>query len=113
MKKIFLIVLTFILLCGCSKEKESNIDVYKIMEEKEHIIVDVRTKEEYDELHVVGAINIPVDEIDENIDLDKDKIIFVYCRSGNRSSQAYSTLTSLGYVVYDLGALASINLEKE
>ena len=112
MKKIiFLFIFSIFLLCGCSKEAET--DVYKIMKDNDHIIVDVRTKEEYDELHVVDAINIPVDEIDKNIDLDKDKIIFVYCRSGNRSSQAYSILTNLGYTVYDLGALSSINLEKE
>ena len=110
MKKI-LIVFLCILLCGCSNERES--DIEKIMKEKEYVIIDVRTKEEYDESHVVNSINIPYDEIDSKIDIDKDKIIFVYCKSGRRSSIAYDTLKSLGYTVYDLGAYDKIDLEKE
>ena len=46
-----------------------------------------------------GAINIPYDEIDENVELSKEKTILVYCRSGKRSSIAYEQLTSLGYEV--------------
>ena len=111
MKKILLVIVCGLLLFGCSKAKET--DVYKIMEENDHIIVDVRTKEEYDESHIVNAINIPYDEIAKNVDLDKNKIIFVYCKSGNRSGIAYNTLTNLGYTVYDLGSFSSINLEKE
>lgn len=83
------------------------------MKEKEYVIVDVRTKEEYNESHIKDAINIPYDEIDENIEIDKDKVIFVYCKSGNRSGIAYNTLKSLGYTVYDLGAFNNIDLEKE
>lgn len=110
MKK-FLIVFLCILLCGCSKAKEN--DIEKIMKDKEYVIIDVRTKEEYDESHVVNSINIPYDEIDSKIEIDKDKIIFVYCKSGRRSSIAYDTLKNLGYTVYDLGAYDKINLEKE
>lgn len=110
MKKI-LIVFLCILLCGCSNEKES--DIEKIMRENEYVIIDVRTKEEYDESHVINSLNIPYDEIDAKIDIDKDKIIFVYCKSGRRSSIAYDTLKSLGYTVYDLGAYDKIDLEKE
>lgn len=76
------------------------------MAENEYIIVDVRTKEEYEESHISGAINIPYDEITDNNTLDKDKIIFVYCRSGARSEIAFNTLTNLGYTVYGLGAFS-------
>lgn len=107
MKKIVLVFL-ILLLVGCSSE-----NVYEIMKQNEHIILDVRTKEEYDSLHIKNSINIPLDLIDESIDLDKDKIIFVYCKSGNRSKVAYNKLKELGYTVYDLGALADIDLEKE
>lgn len=110
MKKILIIFLC-ILLCACSNEKENDID--KIMKEDNYVIIDVRTKEEYDESHVINSINIPYDEIDSTIDIDKSKTIFVYCKSGRRSSIAYNTLTSLGYVVYDLGAYDQIKLEKE
>lgn len=111
MKRIVLLIILFIGLCGCSNNNE--LDYKKLMKENKYIILDVRTKEEYNEGHIVNSINIPYDEINENTKLDKDKIIFVYCRSGNRSSIAYNTLNNLGYTVYDLGAIETIELEKE
>lgn len=118
MKKIIVILLLTLSLCGCGtvkevEEKNSEISLEEIMKEDNYIIVDVRKKEEYDESHVVGAINIPYDAIDENTELDKNKTIIVYCRSGNRSGIAKKTLTDLGYEVVDLGAFSSITLDKE
>lgn len=112
MKKIVLMLCLSLCLYGCGNTSNEE-DIKKLMSENEYIIVDVRTVEEYEELHIVGAINIPYDEIDENSNLDKDKIIFVYCRSGARSENAFNTLTNLGYTVYDLGALSNIDLPKE
>ena len=77
-----------------------------------YIIVDVRTAEEFMDGHLVGAINIPYDEID-TVELDKTKNIFVYCKSGKRSGIAFHTLQELGYHVYDLGSYDDIDLEKE
>jgi len=122
MKKIlnlfFVSIIAASLFTACDK-KEENIsetenltEVEKLMRDNEYIIVDVRTKSEYLSGHLVGAINIPYDQISED-DLDKDKLIFVYCKSGSRSQIAYETLTELGYSVYDLGAYSSINLPKE
>jgi len=110
MKKVLLILVFSLMLCGCNDKEK---DVYDIMNEQEHIIIDVRTKEEYRESHIKDAINIPYDQIDEDIDMDKDKVIFVYCKSGGRSEVAFNTLTDLGYTVYDLGAFSSIDLPKE
>ena len=111
MKKILIVLILSLTLCGCNNEKELNLET--VMKENKYVIVDVRTKEEYDESHLKESINIPYNEIDENIELDKEKVILVYCRSGNRSSIAYDTLTDLGYIVYDLGAFSKIDLPKE
>lgn len=111
MKKILVLILCLIL-CGCTDTSKES-DIEKIMKENDYVIIDVRTKEEYDELHVKDSINIAYDEIDSSIDIDKDKIIFVYCKSGKRSSIAYNNLKNLGYTVYDLGAIDQINLPKE
>jgi len=115
MKKLLIGLILSLMLCSCAKtENGDNVNALDAIIEKEnYIILDVRTKEEYDSGHVVGAINIAYDEINENIDLDKDKDILVYCKSGTRSAIAYDTLTALGYSVYDLGAYASIDLEKK
>ena len=62
-----------------------NIDNYKYL--------DVRTKNEYAENHVKGAINLPLFELKESIHLlDKDSSYMVYCRTGYRSSVASSLL---------------------
>lgn len=118
MKKIIIMILIVLSLCGCNNEKETkNIlnkeYIEKIVLDKEYVIVDVRTKEEYDELHVVNAMNIPLSNINTETELDKEKIIFVYCKSGNRSNTAYKILSDLGYMVYDLGSINNISLSKE
>lgn len=114
MKKVLLITcIALLLIVGCSNKEEPTKTLEDILKENNYIVVDVRTKEEYELSHVKDSLNIPYDEIDENTDLDKSKTILVYCRSGKRSSIAYNTLTSLGYDVIDLGAYDSITLEKE
>lgn len=64
------------------------------------IILDVRTREEYDEKHILNAICIPNETIgtEPPAELpDKDQLILVYCRSGNRSKQASEKLAAMGY----------------
>lgn len=112
MKKIVIILLLSLSLFGCN-QKANPKNLYQIMRENKHIIIDVRTEEEYAESHIVASINIPYDKIDKNISIDKEKIIFVYCKSGTRSNIAYKKLISLGYTVYDLGAFDNIDLPKE
>jgi rhodanese-related sulfurtransferase len=76
-------------------------DIASIMNSNdEYIIVDVRTFEEYSEGHIPGAINIPNESIvDKQPELlpDKDALILIYCRSGNRSKQAAQKLLDMGY----------------
>lgn len=111
MKKILLTLILTLTLFGCTSEEQ--LDLGAVMKEDNYVIVDVRTKDEYDEAHLIDAINIPYDEINEETDLDKSKTILVYCRSGNRSGIAYETLKKLGFEVYDLGAFSEIELPKE
>ena len=77
-----------------------------------YLIIDVRTREEYGEGHIEGSFNIPYDEINDLIDIDKDAVLFVYCKSGKRSKIAAEKLLELGFKVYDLGAYESIDLEE-
>lgn len=73
----------------------------KIMDSgKEHIILDTREQDEFDEGHIPGAILIPYTEIEnkaEEMLPDKDVQILVYCRSGRRSKIASESLAKLGY----------------
>lgn len=78
-------------------------------EEKDYIILDVRTQEEFSEKHIPNAINIPNETIGNCPILElpmKNQLIFVYCRSGNRSKQAAEKLAALGYKnVYEFGGI--------
>lgn len=73
------------------------------------IIVDVRTKEEYDDGHIPGAICIPNEDIgtEQPAELPAlDQIILVYCRSGRRSKEAAQKLADMGYSnLYEFGGI--------
>ena len=118
MKKLLLIFITALLLVGCAvpAEQESSYRqitmdaaVAMMKEEKNYIILDVRTAAEFNEKHIPGAINIPNETIgtDAIPELpDKEQLILVYCRSGNRSKQASEKLVKLGYTnVVEFGGI--------
>lgn len=107
MKNICLALFILILSSSCifSKGegyKRISMDEAKTLMEKEegYILLDVRTKGEYESGYIPGAINIPLSDIDEKIISflpDKSQMILVYCRSGNRSREASDKLSKLGY----------------
>jgi phage shock protein E len=75
------------------------------------IIVDVRSKGEYDGGHVKGSINIPVDQLANNLNKlkDKNKTIITCCASGMRSASARAVLKSNGYAqVYNGGGWSGL-----
>ena len=76
-----------------------------------YIILDVRTVQEYESGHIPGAICIPNETIsDAEIPQlpDKDQLILVYCRSGNRSKQAAAKLARLGYKnIVEIGGIGA------
>ena len=112
MKQFWILMLLSLMLltaCGQTTEKKQetvyrNItaeDARKIMDSEEgYVILDVRTQAEYDEGHIPGAVLIPNTEIEDRAEKelpDKDQLILVYCRSGNRSKKAAQALAALGY----------------
>ena len=74
-------------------------------------LVDVRSAAEFADGHVKGSVNIPVDQVQSQLDKFKDKKhIVVFCRSGMRSSQAKSILKRNGFTnVTDGGTWQSVN----
>ena len=68
--------------------------------EKDYVIIDARTEEEFSEGHIENAILIPEYEIKDRAEKelpDKEQLILVYCRSGRRSKIASEELVKLGY----------------
>lgn len=71
-------------------------------------LVDVRTPSEFGERHLPGAVNVPLQILEQRLGElgPKDGPIVLYCRSGNRSAHAASLLRSAGFTaVHDLGAI--------
>lgn len=100
-------ITSILLLTGCQSTANTNYqqvsmqEATKLMETNDqYIILDVRTPSEYTDGHIPNAINIP-NEIITDQELtqlpDKNQMIFIYCRSGNRSKQASRKLADLGY----------------
>lgn len=79
----------------------------------EYILLDVRTVEETKLGMLDGAVNIPVDDLKNKLDsLDKNKEIYVYCRSGARASTAVNILTQNGYKAKNIGGYESLKNKK-
>lgn len=85
-------------------------DAKTMMEsDKDIIILDVRTKDEYEEGHIKHAVLLPVAEVELEAEYtleDKEQTILVYCRSGVKSKIASQLLVELGYSnVYEFGGI--------
>lgn len=104
-------------LAGCSSSKpaenNSNTPTVKTMsgedlnkiekddkEKEKHLVIDVRAENEYKEGHVKHAINIPLADIEKNIDRIsawKEKSVIVYCNTGKKSKEAAEKLVKAGF----------------
>lgn len=132
MRKIVITLLLILCLAGCGqKAEETTIPIQEeeivsitakqakeIMEtEKDYIILDVRTEEEYAAVHIPDAICLPDFEVEEGaaeVLPDKDQLILVYCRSGRRSKYAARVLKQLGYTnVKEFGGIIDWPYETE
>ena len=129
MKRILPLFLLLLLLTGCggtasnaSSENDyqqiSQEEAKEMMDTQDVIILDVREQDEYDSGHIPGAVLLPVGTIDGDTAAaaipEKDSKVLVYCRSGNRSKTASSTLAELGYTnIYEFGGINTWPYEME
>ena len=122
MRKIVICLICLVFITGCTNNVEKNDftlinanEAYKMIRNEEVIIIDVRSKEEYDTGHLKNSVNIPHTDIEDEIeDIVKDlnEKIIIYCRSGARANAASSVLAKLGYKnVYTFGGLDSWDYE--
>ena len=112
MKKIthiFLFIVALIISsCFGEATKITTISIteYNPETEKKGVLIDVRTPKEFAEGHLPGAININVQNVDfseKMNEISKKEKVYLYCKSGNRSTKATSILDTLGYKhIYNL-----------
>lgn len=80
-----------------------NIEEYLKEESNAKILIDVRDKEELNLGKIENSIHIPLEEISYNLDsIDKNKKIYIYCKTGKRSNEAVEQLSKLGYDAYTI-----------
>lgn len=107
MKKYVIILGCALLSLGTYAQENSGSKVIAPAEYKEQItvkedvqLVDVRTPEEFAEGHIEGAENIDFhseDFLEEFENMDKSRPLYIYCRSGKRSSKAAEKLSAFGF----------------
>lgn len=94
------------------QEAKANLDA-----DKDIVLIDIRSKAEYDEGHIPGSIHIPLPELEMRIEEeapDLDQTIYFYCRSGVRTLTAGAILEHLGYTnLYDIGGIINWPYEVE
>ena len=74
------------------------------------VIIDVRTSAEFKQGHVKGSVNIPLNELEDNIDkIKKYNTVVTCCVSGTRSGSAKSILQKHGIKVFNGGSWQSLN----
>lgn len=124
-RTILLLFSVLLLLTGCagkaadgSYRQISQEEAKEMMDTRDVVILDVREQDEYDSGHIPGAVLLPVGAIEEGtageVIPEKDSVVLVYCRSGNRSKTASSKLAELGYTnIYEFGGINTWPYETE
>ena len=102
--RLLLVALLVAMLAGCGQSPAgAGVDIsvdeaLRLWQNKEAIIIDVRTPGEYRDGHIPGVVNIPLDELEKRIgEIPKDKKVVLICRTGNRSAQGTKLLRSKGF----------------
>lgn len=83
----------------------------KALIKTEHLILDVRSEQEFAQSHIIGAVNIPVHQVSHYIHDIKEqkKKIILYCRSGARASTAKRLLERAGIETYNAGGISNLH----
>jgi rhodanese-related sulfurtransferase len=85
---------------GAGGPSVNTLEATMLMNKKDSLVLDVRTAEEFSQGHILGARNIPFDELEgrlKEIDRYKDKPIVVSCGTGNRAGTAAGVLRKHGF----------------
>jgi len=87
---------------GSVKEIDTNA-YYRQYQNTKHVVLDVRNPNEYEDLHIEGAINIPISKLKKKIDsLPNDCTIVCVCRNGLQGREAAYFLQKNGYKTVNL-----------
>jgi len=92
------------------KQPDINHGIQEFKNTEGAVLLDVRTSQEYQEGHIPGSINVPLQQLDKisSVADNKNIPLFVYCYSGGRSRQATAMLQHMGYSnVQNIGGITA------
>ncbi len=119
MKKLtfnIILLASFMLLTSCTQFGPEQTQAWDKID-KGALILDVRTKQEFEEGHLAHAINIEYENIPKlvkRIGKNKERSVVLYCRSGRRAGVALNELTKRGYTnIYNGGGLKAMKAAKK
>ena len=99
--RYFFVVILPIFLCSCTKQFEYiSVEEFNNFYDNEFKLIDVRTVEEFQSGHILGAINIDflsLDLLDEINEIDTNSNLIIYCRTDNRSRKSAKILADNKY----------------
>jgi rhodanese-related sulfurtransferase len=109
MKKLFIIFFVSICLCSCQAQKVTILSTTAFasgIKNNNIQLLDVRTKEEYQQAHIANSLqanwNDDAEFLKRSSALTKEKPVYIYCLSGGRSAAAATNLRKRGYTVLEL-----------
>lgn len=110
--KQLLLVFVGVLFLSCSNSQQNNTAIKVVSPQEfkqlsnQKTIIDIRTPGEFAQGHIEGAVNINYFDknfINKIAEFNKNEPLFVYCRSGNRTSSASRKIANMGFTqIYDL-----------
>lgn len=83
--------------------KRINASEISALDTEKVLLLDIRSREEFEVSGIVGSVNVPFDEISSGLSkLPKDKPVYVLCRTGDLSEEVAEILEDRGYDVYNI-----------
>lgn len=82
-------------------------ELQKLLQDSSNILIDVRTPHEFQQVHIKNSFLIPLHELPQKISFLKNKNVYIYCRSGARSSQAEMFLKANKINAKNIGGLGN------
>ncbi|ROI07999.1 rhodanese-like domain-containing protein [Chryseobacterium sp. H3056] len=117
MKKLFFLMLISVFVMSCQTQKTTAVnsdrtEIKPLVLDPETVLVDVRIPEQFAAKTAEGAINIPLGELQNNLDMLKGKNVVVFCNSGRQASEAEAFLKKNDVKVYNAKTLQNVEAIK-
>lgn len=80
-----------------------NIEELELINQNDRVIIDIRSREDFEKETIPGAVNIPLDGFHvSQLDMNQEKPIYILCHTGERSKDVVDALQLAGYQAFNI-----------